>query len=234
MELTAAIMQPYFLPYIGYFQLIDAADLFVVYDQVKYTKSGWINRNRLLIDGRDATFSLPLKHASDALDVCDRDLADDFAPDKLLNQFAGAYRRAPYFAAAFPIVEQVARCEERNLFRFLYHSIVTICEHLGITTKVVPSSEIVIDGRPRGQDRVLAICEAVGATVYVNAIGGLQLYSRDGFRERGIALKFIRSRPFEYAQLGNGFVPWLSIVDVLMFNPLDVVRGVIRTNYELI
>ena len=93
-------MQPYFLPYIGYFQLIDAVDLFIVYDDVKYTKRGWINRNRMLVNGRDAVFSLPLKHASDALDVRDRELATDFNPEKLLKQFAGAYRRAPSDAGA--------------------------------------------------------------------------------------------------------------------------------------
>ena len=229
-----AIMQPYFFPYIGYFQLIAAVDLFIVYDNIKYTKKGWINRNRMLQNGKDVMFSLPLKSDSDYLDVCERELAADFNRDKLLNQFKGAYRRAPYFAQTFPLVEQIVRYEDANLFRFLHHSIVKTCEHLGITTEIRISSDIAIDHGLKNQDKVLALCEAVGANTYVNAIGGMELYSKEAFREKGIELKFIKSKPFEYPQFGDEFVPWLSIIDVMMFNPLDTIRTCISTNYELI
>lgn len=228
-----AIMQPYFLPYIGYFQLISAADLFIVYDNIKYTKKGWINRNRLLQNGKDVTFSLPLKSDSDCLDICERELALDFNRDKLLNQFKGAYRRAPYFAQTFPLVEQIVRCDDANLFRFLHNAIVKTCQHLGITTEIRISSEIAIDHDLKNQDKVLALCEAVGASTYVNTIGGMELYSKETFRERGIDLKFIQSKPFEYPQFGDAFVPWLSIIDVMMFNPLDTIKTGISTNHEL-
>ncbi|NCS65963.1 MAG: hypothetical protein COS39_03845 [Hydrogenophilales bacterium CG03_land_8_20_14_0_80_62_28] len=229
-----AIMQPYFFPYIGYFQLIAAVDLFIVYDHIKYTKKGWINRNRLLQNGQDATFSLPLKSDSDSLDVCERELAAGFNRDKLLNQFKGAYRRAPYFEQTFPLIERIVRYEDTNLFGFLHHSIVKTCEQLGITTEIKVSSGLAIDHGLKNQDKVLALCEAVGATTYINAIGGMDLYARETFREKGIDLKFIRSRPFEYPQLGNEFVPWLSIIDVMMFNTLDAVKTSISTNYELV
>lgn len=219
-----AIMQPYFMPYIGYFQLIAAVDSFIVYDNIKYTKKGWINRNRMLQNGKDEMFSLPLKSGSDSLDVCERELAGDFNRDKLLNQFKGAYRRAPYFEQTFPLIERIVRYEDANLFRFLHHSMVKTCEHLGIGAEIRVSSAIAIDHDLRGQDKVLALCEAVGATTYINAIGGMELYSKDVFRERGIELKFIQSLPFEYGQFGNVFVPWLSIVDVMMFNELPVIR----------
>jgi len=228
------IMQPYFFPYIGYFQLIAAVDLFIVYDHIKYTKKGWINRNRLLQNGQDATFSLPLKSDSDSLDVCERELAAGFNRDKLLNQFKGAYRRAPYFEQTFPLIERIVRYEDTNLFGFLHHSIVKTCEQLGITTEIKVSSGLAIDHGLKNQDKVLALCEAVGATTYINAIGGMDLYARETFREKGIDLKFIRSRPFEYPQLGNEFVPWLSIIDVMMFNTLDAVKTSISTNYELV
>jgi len=227
-------MQPYFLPYIGYFQLIAAADLFIVYDNIKYTKKGWINRNRLLQSGKDATFSLPLKSGSDYLDVCARELAADFNPDKLLNQFKGAYRSAPFFAQAYPLVEQIVRYEGRNLFRFLHHAIARTCEHLGITTEIRASSEIAIDHDLKNQDKVLALCAAVGASTYVNAIGGRELYAREAFLDKGIDLKFIRSKPFEYPQFGADFVPWLSIIDVMMFNPFETIKECLDTNYELV
>ena len=229
-----AIMQPYFFPYIGYFQLIAAVDLFIVYDNIKYTKKGWINRNRMLQNGKDVMFSLPLKSDSDYLDVCERELAEDFNRDKLLNQFKSAYRPAPYFAQTFRLVEQIVRYEDRNLFRFLHHSIVRTCEHLGIATEIRISSSIAIDHDLKNQDKVLALCQAAGASTYVNAIGGMELYSRETFLEKGIELKFIQSKPFEYSQFGNEFVPWLSIVDVMMFNSRERIKACVSTNYALI
>ena len=227
-------MQPYFFPYIGYFQLIAAADLFILYDNVKYTKKGWINRNRMLQNGKDVMFSLPLKSDSDFLDVCQRELAPDFNREKLLNQFKGAYRRALYFEQTFPLVEQIVRYDDANLFRFLHHAIVKTCEHLGITTEIKASSNIAIEHDLKNQDKVLALCGAVDAKTYVNAVGGMELYSKETFREKGFDLKFIQTKPFEYPQLGDTFVPWLSIVDVMMFNSLDTIQSCISTNYELI
>ncbi len=229
---TVAIMQPYFLPYIGYFQLIEAVDVFVVYDNIKYTKKGWINRNRLLQNGKDVMFSLPLKKDSDALDVVQRELAADFDRNKLLNQFIEVYRRAPYFVQVFPLLERIVRCTESNLFRYIHHSIIEICAYLGSKTDIRISSGINIDHALKGQDKVLAICDALGASTYVNAIGGLELYSREVFKDHGIELKFIKSSPFEYPQFGAPFVPFLSMIDVLMFNSLDAVRTCVERNYE--
>lgn len=229
-----AIMQPYFFPYIGYFQLIAAVDQFIVYDNIKYTKKGWINRNRMLQNGKDVMFSLPLKSDSDSLDVCERELAADFNRDKLLNQMKSSYRRAPYFEQTFPLIEKIMRYEDTNLFCFLHHSIIETCEHLGITTEIRTSSGITIDHDLKNQDKVLALCEAVGARTYVNAIGGMELYSKETFLMKEIELKFIKSKAFEYAQFGEAFVPWLSIIDVMMFNSLDKIQTCISTDYELI
>lgn len=229
-----AIMQPYFFPYIGYFQLIAAVDQFVVYDNIKYTKKGWINRNRFLLNGQDMMFSVPLKKDSDSLDVCERELAANFDREHLLNQLIGAYRRAPYFDQTFSLVELIVRYEERNLFRYLHHSIVQTCKHLGITTDIKISSEININHGLHAQDKVLALCEALCATTYLNAIGGVELYSREAFQAKGVELKFIKSSPFEYEQFSEPFVPWLSIIDVLMFNPLPVVQQQIKNGYTLV
>lgn len=229
-----AIMQPYFLPYIGYFQLMAAVDLFIVYDNIKYTKKGWINRNRMLLNGSDAMFSLPLKKDSDTLDVVQRELAAEFDRTKLLNQFKGAYGRAPYFAQTFPLLERIVRYDDANLFRYIHHSLTRLCEHLDIKTEIRISSEVAIDHDLKSQDKVLALCQAVGADTYINSIGGMELYAKDDFRANGIELNFIKSRPFEYPQLGAPFVPWLSIIDVLMFNPMDAVRACIAGNFELI
>jgi hypothetical protein len=227
-------MQPYFMPYIGYFQLIAAVDTFIVYDNIKYTKKGWINRNRMLQNSKDVMFSLPLKAGSDALLLCEREIAKDFNRNKFLNQIKGAYQRAPYFEQTFLLVEMILGYEETNLFRFLHYSISKACEHLGITTEIKVSSSIDIDHELKSQAKVLALCAAVGATTYVNPIGGIDLYSTSNFKDNGIALKFIQSKPFEYDQFGDAFIPWLSIVDVMMFNPPEEIQTCISGYNELI
>lgn len=232
--MRVAIMQPYFLPYIGYFQLIGAADIFIIYDNIKYTKKGWINRNRMLQNGTDAVFSLPLKKDSDALDVVQRYLAIDFNRAKLLKTWQSAYARAPYFSQTFPLLERIVYQDEQNLFHFIHYAILQICAHLELHTDILRSSEITIDHTLKSEERVLALCEAVGADVYVNAIGGIGLYSKNEFSVRGIDLNFIRSKSLKYPQFNNEFVPWLSIVDVLMFNSIDAIQEYIANNYDLI
>ncbi len=229
-----AVMQPYFLPYIGYFQLIAAVDSFVIYDNIKYTKKGWINRNRLLAGGVDQIFTLPLRSGSDSLQVRERTLADDFQPRKLLDQFSGAYRSAPEFARVFPLVERIVLHPDRNLFAYVLNSVKAICAELDVGTEIRVSSSVEIDHALRHQEKVLALCAATGATTYVNAIGGTELYSARDFAACGVELRFLRSRPVEYPQFGAGFVPWLSIVDVMMFNPRERVRALVSGHHDLV
>lgn len=231
--MRVAIMQPYFLPYIGYFQLMAAVDTFVVYDNIEYTKKGWINRNRLLQNGGDALFSLPLKGASDHSHIGQRELATSFDRTKLLNQFRGAYGKAPQFAGTLGLLEEIVHFPGNGLFAYLRHSLDTLAQHLGLSCDIRTSSSIAADHSLRGEDKVLALCQAVGATHYVNAIGGALLYSRQRFADNGIDLHFIQSRPIEYEQFGAAFVPWLSIIDVLMFNPAQAVRQWVSTQYDL-
>lgn len=228
------IMQPYFFPYIGYFQLINSVDIFVVYDNIKYTKKGWITRNRILQNGKDAIFSLPLKSDSDSLYIVNRELASDFSRNRLLNRIKGAYGQAPFFEQTLPLIECVMLYGDNNLFRFLLHSLTATAKYLGIDTEIRISSGIDIDHSLKNQDRVLALCEALGATTYVNAIGGVELYSRKSFSERGIELKFIKSKPFEYEQFANDFVSWLSIIDVMMFNSVAAVKEYLDKNLEMV
>jgi hypothetical protein len=230
---SVAIMQPYFLPYIGYYQLIAASEIFIIYDNIKYTKKGWINRNRILQNNTDVIVTLPLKAASDALDICKRELAQDFNRVKLLNQFNEAYRRAPNFGKTYPLIEQILDCDDTNLFRFLHQSIVKTCEYLGIKTEIKISSDININHNLKSQDKVLSLCNEVGASVYINPIGGIEIYSRSVFQSKNIKLKFIRSRPFNYQQFENEFISSLSIIDVMMFNSIEVIREVLSNGFDL-
>ena len=230
-----AIMQPYFLPYIGYFQLIASVDRFVIYDNIKYTKKGWINRNRFLMNCTDAIFSIPLKKASDFLDIVEREISPSYDRDKLLAKLRRAYSGAPYFEQTYCLLEQIVMSKEINLFHCVYRSVLQVCKHLDINTPIVISSEVPIDHCLKSEERVLAICEAYKASVYINPIGGIKLYSKQTFLRKGIDLKFIESKQsIKYKQNDCEFVPRLSIIDVLMFNPLDVVRDYVRNGYDLV
>lgn len=227
------IMQPYFLPYIGYFQLLNAVDKYVIYDNIQYTKKGWINRNRILQNGKDLMITIPLEKDSDYLDIKDRYLSVGFDKKKLLNQIRESYRKAPYFDMLMPLIERIVNYDDTNLFHYIDNSIREICKYLDIKTEIIISSTFDIDHSLKGQDKVIAICKELKATDYYNAIGGQELYSPEEFKKENINLYFISSNPIEYKQFANEFVPWLSILDVMMFNSLENIHKILD-NYKLI
>lgn len=224
--MKVAIMQPYLFPYIGYFQLIHAVDTFVIYDNIKYTKKGWINRNRILVNGHDEYFSVPIKKDSDALHVNQRVLAETFKEDKikLLARIKESYRSAPHFSTVLPLIETVMESGKTNLFDFIFFALQSVCHYLDIKTPIVVSSTIDINHQLKGQDKVLAIAKSLGATNYINAIGGIELYSKEDFSNQGITLQFINSKEITYRQFNSNFIPWLSIIDLMMFNSKEKVR----------
>lgn len=223
-------MQPYFFPYIGYWQLINEVDKFVIYDNIEFTKKGWIRRNRILMHGKDRMISLPIKKDSDYLDVNKRYLADSFKKDKvkLINQIKMAYSKAPEFNMVFPLIETAINCEEDNLFEFIKTSIMTITEYLGMDTEIIISSDIDMDHSLMNKDRVIEICKKLHGNKYINPIGGVDLYSKEDFESEGISLEFIRADLVEYKQFNNMFVPGLSIIDVIMFNSKDRVKEMLE------
>lgn len=228
-----AIMQPYFLPYIGYWQLIHAVDVFVIYDNIQYSKKGWFNRNRFLQNGKDAIFSIPLKKDSDYLNVDQRFISPEYDRIKLLDQFKHAYMKAPNIKEVMSIIEKIVNYEEDNLFKYIYNSVVRMCEYLDLNTEIIISSSINIDHSLKSEKKVLEICKALNAETYINTIGGVDLYDRPEFKCNGLELFFIKSDKSDYKQFNHDFVPWLSIVDVLMFNDKEKIQKMI-CEYELV
>ena len=231
--MTLGIMQPYFMPYIGYWQLMAAVDQYVVYDNIEYTKKGWINRNRILQNGKDEYITLPLKKDSDYLNVNQRFLSDVFDRNKLIRQIEGAYRKAPYFRDVFPVIADIIGYDDNNLFQYLYYSITKIRNFLGITSEFIISSSVSIDWTLKGKDKVLALCKALGADSYYNAIGGQSLYDKQEFVQNGINLHFLQTNDIRYPQFHNDFVANLSIIDVMMFNSPEQTRQLL-TQYTLV
>lgn len=226
-----AIMQPYFLPYIGYFQLVQAVDTFVIYDDVNYIKGGWINRNFILSQGEKTRVTLQLLGASPNQLI--NQVAIGHNREKLKKTLQQSYARSPYFAERMPLFEDILGYGENNLAAFLDYGLRQICDSLGIEAEWHLSSDLQKDNTLRGQDKVLAICKELGASEYINMPGGMELYDHETFNENGIALYFLNPQPFEYTQSGNPFVPSLSIVDVMMFNSLEKCQELVK-EYELV
>lgn len=215
------LMQPYLFPYIGYFQLIDAVDQFVIHDDVQWIKGGWINRNRILVQGQSRYITLPLQKDSTLLNINERKLSLDIEPPgkKIIRQIEGAYRNAPYFDSVLSLVSNCFGCQEINVSPFIVNTLRECCDYLGVNTPLVLSSTLNKRNELRAEDRVLDINMVMGASHYINPIGGTELYDKTHFSEKGLRLSFIKARNVSYAQFQNHeFVPFLSIIDVMMFN----------------
>ena len=217
--MKVAIMQPYFLPYIGYWQLMSLVDRYVILDDVNYIKRGWVNRNRILLNGTDHMVTLPLAKADAFKKINENMLAD--IPPNLEKTIALAYHKAPNYVNVAPLVHDILSCPEKNLARFLTNSIRLVASYIGIETEFLVASETEHDPSLKAQDMILDICMRQGATEYYNAIGGMELYSKELFSHNGIRLGFVRPRLLEYQQFGASFIPGLSILDVLMFCSKD-------------
>lgn len=218
--MIVSIMQPYFFPYLGYFQLIHASDAFVAYDTAQYSRGGWINRNRILGDGGPRWFTLPVAHDDITLPIHGRRYADadGGARQQLLRKLDNQYRRAPHFAATMALLEPLLLDREANVAAYNLRLLQGLCVHLGIGTRIELASRLPATDGLRGQDTVLALCRGLGATSYLNSIGGTALYSAEDFAREGLGLRFLRSDAPPYPQFAGDPVPGLSIIDVLMFN----------------
>jgi len=227
------VMQPYFIPYIGYWQLINAVDQYVVYDDVNYRR-GWINRNRILNAGEVQYFNIPLCDSSQNKLINEIEIDNDYnILRKRLRTIETAYRKAPYFLSVYPLMEKIFFCEEKKLAMFLLNSIQILCDYLNIRTKLILSSSLEKDCQLRGAEKIIEICKVMGATEYYNAIGGIDLYSFYLFREFGLQLKFIKTKKIQYNQFNHIFQENLSILDIMMFNSTEQIAQMLQ-EYDLV
>lgn len=220
------IMQPYFLPYVGYWQLLNEVDSYVVYDDVNYIKGGWINRNRILVNGKVNYLTLELQGASPNKLINEIGLSsNNKSRIKLVKTISQAYKKAPMYDKVFPLIEEILLFKNNNLGTFVFNSIDAIAKYLDIDTKLYLSSEISKDNSLKGQDKVINICKQLNADTYINAIGGQKLYSFSDFRSEGIVLRFLKTcEDICYPQLTSDFCPSLSILDMLMMLPAEDVK----------
>ena len=224
-------MQPYFFPYIGYWQLISAVDTFVIYDDVNYIKQGWINRNNIIGSNFNQLISLQVIGASSFKLINEIEVGNN--SQKILKTIEQTYKKAPYFESVFPLLQVIMQCEEKNLAKFLNFLIKEVCAYIEIKTTISTSSELVKNNKLKGQDKILDLCKVLKAKQYINVIGGRELYQKEMFSRENIELSFMKSKLLEYSQFREPFSANLSIIDVLMFNNKEKVRQYL-TGYELV
>lgn len=231
-----AIMQPYFFPYIGYFQLIRAADKFVIYDNIKFTKKGWFHRNKLSFNKKVEYFTINIKNDSDYLDAKDRVISPIYFEKevpKILRKIEQSYKKAPYFNEVFPWLKNVFQYEEENLFNYIHNSIKETVKYLNINTEIIISSSLPINYNLKNKWKIFDIYNYLQADLYINPIGGKKIYDIDDFKKHKVNLKFLESNMPKYKQFNEEFIPYLSIIDVMMFNSPEEIRKMLN-NYELI
>lgn len=229
--MRGAIMQPYFFPYIGYYQLAHEVERFVFLDDVNYIKKGFINRNAILLQNERHEFSVPAEKISQNRAINKHNYTGEFS--KFLSLIWQAYKKAPFFEQVMPLIESVVREGDNNVARKNAKSLTTVFSYLGIEREYIFSSDIALEAENKGQDRILALCKKLNINQYRNAIGGQSLYDSAAFQPVGIELKFIRSNINSYPQGIDEFVSHLSIIDVLMHcSKQDVIRQL--SDYSLI
>jgi hypothetical protein len=219
--MKTAIMQPYLFPYIGYFQLMNSVDNFVIFDDVNFIMRGWINRNNILNDGSKFLFSIPLEKPSQNKLICDTKLSfSEKDKIKFLKLLTFSYKKAPFFNEAYDLVSKIILFNETDLVEYVNYSFKLICDYIGIKTKILRSSEINYDKSLKASDKIIDICKLLGETTYVNLPNGRALYNNKDFELNKIELKFINTleNKIIYKQFDNIFIPNLSIIDILMFN----------------
>ena len=228
-----AVMQPYIFPYLGYFQLIHAADKFVFYDDVNFIKHGWVNRNRILVNHNPLFITFPLIKASQNNSINEtRVLDDEKWRFKLLRTLELAYIKAPFYNDVVLILESVIEARDANIGALAMRSVKAVCEYVGLDREFLASSGRYGNEDMSRENRLIDICHKEGANDYVNAEGGVELYDKTSFAKCGVELTFLKSHARPYTQYSNEFVPHLSIIDALMFNSPDAVLNMIANDYR--
>ena len=246
--------QPYFFPYLGFYQLIHAVDRFIIYDNFNYIKGGWINRNRfLVVSGNPTYFNAVTEDSSPYKRIRDIRLSPKTNwRRKLLNTFFLNYRKCPFFAETYTLLETIIQLETDSLSELATKSISAVCRHLQIRSEIVENPRyeelenalddenltqafplIKLSVPERKVFRVIAVCHMMKASEYVNPMGGQAFYDKGAFKANGIDLHFLRSRDEPYQQATKEYHPGLSIIDVLMNCGRE---GTIKRldNYELV
>ncbi|KZW95457.1 WbqC family protein [Aeromonas veronii] len=226
-----AVMQPYIFPYLGYYQLVNMVDVFILYDDVNFINRGYINRNNILVNGAVQRFTLPVPGSSQNKKICEL----SFSPDtkKILKAISQAYSKAPFYSDVYPLIEMVLQKEDRRIASVCQVGIKSVFDYLDVDKKIIKSTDLTYDRGASPADRLIEMTKLFDDSVYVNSIGGQALYDKGYFYTRGVELKFMKMKSLQYSQAKGEFIPNLSMIDVLMWNSKEKVKQILE-QYELL
>ena len=226
-----AIMQPYIFPYVGYFNLIEASDQFIFYDDTNYINKGWINRNRILMNNSDLLFTIPLDKASQNRLINDiKPIIESGYTKKFFSRIEHSYKKAPYYSDVLEVLNSVFNSQCDSISDLAINSVVSVFSYLEKDIRYARSSSLSPPtiGMEKS-DRLIQITKNMNYNKYVNSIGGQDLYNKEYFKARGVQLDFVQPKLTEYKQYNDNFVPGLSIIDILMFNDKKVVKEMMKS-----
>ena len=228
-------MQPYFFPYIGYFQLINAVDKFVFLDDVNFIKKGWINRNNICLSGSTHLLTIPLIKPSQNKLICETEISINTKEiDSVIQTVNQAYSKSKFKDNITGLFNIVLTSDFNLISDINKHGIKSICEYLGIETEIIFSSSVFNNSKLKGEDRIIDICLQLKAKTYINPIGGIDIYKKERFKEEGIDLLFLQKELTVYKQPNTNFIDNLSIIDVIANADPDLIKNDLlnRMHYE--
>lgn len=234
--MRTAVMQPYIFPYIGYYQLMNAVDTFVILDDVNFITRGWINRNNILLNNKAYLFSIPLDSPSQNKLICETKMKFSLKDrQKFLKTIQMAYKKATYFDEFYPTLEAIILNNDDDMAGFIHNSFLATFNYLGIEKKILISSKLDKEECLNAEDRIIEICKCVNTDLYINLSGGRSLYHKRVFQEAGMELTFINTsfEQIRYKQYNDEFVESLSFIDILMFNSTADIKNMLDA-YTLI
>lgn len=237
MILKLVLMQPYFFPYIGYFQLMNLCDEFIVFDTAQYIKKGWINRNRILHpEGTPTYVNVPIqKFKSNTLI---KDILIDNKADwkqSIISRLQQYYKNAPYKEQVITFVDKCLREEFIFLSELNIHILKETCDYLNINCRItsLSKSDFEYEDATAPDEWGLNICKALNAKTYINAPGGILFFDKNKYIKEHIEIKFINPTLNRYIQNCETFIPGLSIIDVMMFNSVEDIQKMLLSYEEI-
>ena len=234
--MKVAVMQPYLFPYLGYFQLLNAADTFIFADDVNYIKRGFINRNKILFQEEEQYFTVPCIKVSQNKFINEIKVAVETKgyPENILLTIKQAYKKAPFLTDVFPMIESIFLSGNDSIATLAASSVESVSKYLEINVDFKYTS--VSFSHTKGQERsmrLINITKELGSDSYINPKGGDVLYDKENFMSHGVTLEFLSPQIRPYNQFNDDFVPNLSIIDVLMFNSPEQAK-ILLEQYELV
>jgi hypothetical protein len=234
------IMQPYFFPYIGYFQLMAAVDRWISFDDIQFIDKGWVNRNRILhpdVNKEWQYITLPLEKRGRFDKICEISIKSDAKwREQMLGKLSSYKRKAPNYKSTIDFVTSCFDTDETNLSRFLTRTLRMTAEYLGIETPIEVQSQmnLTLNEVEHSGQWALRISEKLGATEYINPHSGADIFKEREFDASCIKLTFLKPHLELYAQRQDYFIEGLSIIDVMMWNDREKISEMLTRGFEMI